>query len=147
MRPQGILVLVSILFLGSGCALFQSSDSFSDSSGSVSDSVGSSSDSSSASSGGGDQAYRAAVRDYAAVAIDRGVDSDVLRRGVGEVALAHGVSDWEALDGTWLALGEALSSRTLSPNAAEQYRLALARPGSRADRLMVESAAPAKAAD
>ena len=53
-------------------------------------------------------------------------------------ALAHGVSDWEALDSTWAALATAFEASAASAEQVEAYRLALAAPGSRGARLLRE---------
>lgn len=117
-----VLCLVGLAFAGSGCAAFSSSDSFSESSGSVSDSVGSSSDSSGSSSGGDDSAYRTDVTQYVAAAVDQQVTPETLRRGVTEIALAHGISDWEATSATREAVDFGLADARLADR--DRYRAA-----------------------
>ncbi len=108
----------------SGCAI---SNSFSESSGSVSESVSdsseSSSDSSGSSSGGDSQAYREEVRDYVALAALRDASPDTLRRGVTEIALGFGISDWEAVPSTWDAIDRGLAE--VPAPARDGYRQAL----------------------
>ncbi len=124
--PQALLVvaLLGIALTGSGCAAFSSSNSFSESSESVSDSVSSSSDSSASSSGGDDSAYRADVTQYVAVAVERDVSPDTLRRGITEIALAHGLSDWEATPATLEAVEAGFEIARLEDRA--EYRAAFA---------------------
>ena len=129
----GALVLAVIT---SGCAALSSSNSFSESSGGVSDSVGSSSDSSTSSSGGDDQAFRDDVEAYAAASLETRSEPDELRRGISEIAMGYGVTDWEANHEAVMAVGRALRASSLSTEDRERYRLALARPGSDADRAM-----------
>jgi hypothetical protein len=109
---------------------FESSGSFSDSSGSISESVGSFSDSSTSSSGGDDQAYREDVRDLAfAIARLQG-RPEALRRGLSELALGRGISDWEAVSSTYPAVGEGLAQVGVTEAQLFAYQSALARPGS-----------------
>ena len=125
------LLITAFLFTGAGCAALSSSDSFSESSGSVSDSVGSFSDSSgssSDSSSGDDSAYRDEIRRYTVAAAESGASPDSLRRGVSEIALGYGVSDWEALDATWAAISAGIAASNIAPEAATIYRTALAPP-------------------
>ena len=129
--PLAQLVLITGLALSlTGCAAFSSSNSFSESSGSVSDSVGSSSDSSGSSSGEDAQAYRDEIRAYVVAALKREQAPEDLRRGVSELALGHGISDWEAVDGTWIAIhaGFADASVDLSDESRREYERAFARP-------------------
>lgn len=117
-----MLCLLGLVAVGSGCAAFSSSNSFSESSGSVSDSVGSSSDSSGSSSGGDETAYRSDVTRYVAVGVEQQVEPEALRRGVTEIALAHGLSDWEATPATREAVEEALTAASAIDR--QRYRAA-----------------------
>ncbi|HEB91582.1 MAG TPA: putative lipoprotein [Deltaproteobacteria bacterium] len=124
-------LLVSIVAIGiSGCALFESSGSVSDSSGSISDSAGSSSDSSTSSSGGGDQAYRQDVHDFTVAVVESGGRPESLRRGLAEIALERGISDWESIDATFAAVGGGLAEAGVTISGLTAYRAALAEPGS-----------------
>ena len=128
-RWAGIRELVPALVLVLGLALpgCVVSNSLSESSGSVSDSVSesseSSSDSSTSSSGGGKSAYRDEVQDYVALAALRDASPDTLRRGVSEIALGFGISDWEAVPATWDAIDRGLAD--VPAPARESYRQAL----------------------
>lgn len=122
--PAALLVAVVSLALA-GCAI---SNSLSESSGSVSDSVSESSESisnsSRSSSGGDDQAYRDEIRDYVALAARRDASPDAMRRGVSEIALGFGISDWEAVPATWEAIDRGLGALPASTQAS--YRQSLA---------------------
>ena len=119
-----------VMFLVSGCAFSESSGSFSDSSGSVSDSLGSGSDSSTSSSGGEDEAYRDDVRDFTIAVAGLNGSPDELRRGLAEIALGRGVSDWEQLGSTFSSIGEGLARADVSAERMHAYQVSLARPGS-----------------
>lgn len=126
-------IIVVLMILGmTGCAFFESSRSFSDSSGSVSDSIGSSSDSSGSSSGGDaeSQAYREDVRALASAIARLNGQPDALRRGLSELALERGISDWEAIAITFGAVGEGLARVDISEDELLAYQTVLARPGS-----------------
>ena len=123
-------------FLLTGCAALSSSNSFSDSSGSISESIGSSSDSSTSSTGGDDQAFRSEIEAYAAALFETRPEPEVLRRGVSEIAMGYGVTDWEANQEVVLAVGRALAASSIPEADRERYRLALAKPASDADRAM-----------
>jgi hypothetical protein len=131
-RPTRLsLSIVSLTVLAlalEGCAFFESSGSVSDSFGSVSDSLGSFSDSSKSSSEG-ETAYREDVRTYTVAHLRAAGSAQTLRLGLSEVALARGISDWEALPGTFIAVGEGLAEVDLSPAQVVAYQTALARPG------------------
>ena len=106
MHRIGISSLALAIALASGgCAFFQSSSTSSDSSGSSSDSSGSSSDSSGSSSGGDDHGYREDVQAFTLAHVEAAGSPETLRLGLSEVALARGISDWEALPATFSAIG------------------------------------------
>lgn len=129
--------LIALATLVSGCAFFSSSGSISDSSGSISDSVGSSSDSSTSSSDNDSSAaYRREIRTYTRSLASAGGTPETLRRGVSEIALGIGISDWEGLDITWRAVGQGLKDADLSEGESLAYRSALAPAGSLGDQLM-----------
>ncbi|MFK7897889.1 MAG: putative lipoprotein [Myxococcota bacterium] len=126
------LALAFAALTTSGCAIFESVDSFSESSGSVSDSLGSFSDSSESSSGssGDETAYRNDLRDFTVAHVQASLSPEALRLGISEVALARGISDWGALPGTFHAVGAGLAEAGLSVAQSAPYRAALAQPGS-----------------
>ena len=130
LRGVSLAFGLSLALSLSGCAFLESSGSVSDSSGSVSDSGGSFSDSSKSSSGGGDQAYRDDVRDFTVALVSLNGRPDELRRGVAEIALGRGISDWEVLDSTYSSVGEGLARVDVSAERLLAYRVALAQPGS-----------------
>lgn len=128
-----VIGLGTALSLLSGCAFSQSSESFSDSSGSVSDSVGSSSDSSGSSSDGeGDSAYHEDLRTYTVAHVHAAGRPESLRLGLAEVALERGVSNWEAVPGSFVAIGEGLAAGGVEERELERYRHAFGGPDSAA---------------
>lgn len=136
------LVLGASLALG-GCASSQSSGSVSDSLGSFSDSSGSFSDSSTSSSGD-DTAYRSDVGAYTLAHVRAGGSPEALARGLSEVALARGITDWEAIDATFTAVGAALAEAGVAPDQLVAFQHALARMDSPAYRSIARSYALAR---
>lgn len=124
-------VAVLLVALG-GCVFSDSSESISDSIGSVSDSFGSFSDSSTSSSDD-DTAYRQDVARYTVASHRAGEPPSSLRQGLSEVALARGISDWEAFRATFVAVGAGLAQAGATRSELAAYRAALARPGSEDD--------------
>ncbi|MBW2423771.1 MAG: putative lipoprotein [Deltaproteobacteria bacterium] len=130
----GLAALVMI-WAASGCALFESSGSFSDSSGSLSDSSGSVSDSSKSSSGSDDdeapkkeeEAYRRDIRSFTMAHVEARRAPESLSRGLSEVALARGISDWEAIEGTYVAVGAGLAEAGVSEEELARYQASLTR--------------------
>jgi len=133
-QARGLVIgLGASLAMLSGCAFFQSSESFSDSSGSVSDSVGSSSDSSGSSSGGGDEsAYHEDLRTFTVAYVHADGRPEALRLGLAEVALEWGVSNWEAVPGSFVVIGEGLAAGGVAEPDLEAFRHAFGGPGSAA---------------
>ena len=131
-RTTGLIwaALFAIVFLTApGCAMVSSSSNSSDSSASSSDSSGSFSDSSTSSSGG-DSAYRGDVRTYTVAHVRAEGSPTSLRLGLSEVALRRGISDWEALPGTFIAVGTGLAEAGVSSDELSAYQNALARSNS-----------------
>jgi hypothetical protein len=122
---MGFLILVTV----TGCSFSNSSGSLSDSSGSFADSSGSFSNSLESSSGDG-VAYRGDIRDFTIAHVRAEGSPDGLRLGLSEVALTRGISDWEALTGTFLALGVGLAEAGVASTELSSYQDVLARPGS-----------------
>jgi hypothetical protein len=131
------VALVALAVSLSGCAASQSSGSISDSSGSFSDSSGSFSDSSGSSSDD-DTAYRHDVETYTVAHVRAGGSPEDLRPGLSEVALARGISDWEAYRATFVAIGVGLADAGASDEQLTAYREALAAPGSENDEAIAE---------
>lgn len=131
-RALTITLFVSVLFAMfavSGCAVFSSSGSVSDSSGSVSDSTGSSSDSSTSSSGN-DSAYREDIRTYTLAHVRADGSPEDLRLGLSEIALTRGISNWEALPDTFIAIGAGLAAAGVTSDGLGVYQNALVPAGS-----------------
>lgn len=132
-RQTFAIVALMALLSPTGCAFLQSSGSVSDSSGSFSDSsdsVSNSSESSSGSSSGEDDvAYREDVRDFATALANAKGSPTQLRRGLTSVALGRGISDWEAIDGTYAAVGEGLALAGVNQSSFIAYQSAVASQG------------------
>lgn len=142
------IALSALLLTASGCAFFQSSGSSSDSSGSVSDSLGNSSESSSDSSrsssdGDTDRAYHEEVRAFTVAHVHQDGGAQTLRLGLAEVALARGISDWEALPTTFAAIGAGLAEAGVDEVRMAQLRAVLASPQSRSAKAFDEGYADA----
>jgi hypothetical protein len=123
--PFLAVALVLALAGGAGCSLSKSSKS-------ISASVSSPFKWSSASSSpdGDDEAeesaYRDDVRDFT-VSYARANDEPAgLRDGLGQVAQRHGLTDWEAADGTYLAVGRGLAEAGLGEGELARYARVLA---------------------
>jgi hypothetical protein len=116
------LIAVAALAAAAGC-------SFSDSSKSISNSVSSPFESSSKSSNGDSEpAPTAYLRDVEALSFahaDAGGEPQGLLREIGRVALAHGISDWESVPATYLAIGAGLRRAGLDAEAARRQAHAL----------------------
>jgi hypothetical protein len=141
----GLAALVMI-WVASGCALFESSGSFSDSSGSISDSSGSLSDSSKSSSDSDDddgakkeeEAYRRDIRSFTVAHVAAHRSPESLSRGLSEVALARGISDWEAVEGTYVAVGAGLAEAGVSQEELARYQASLTRHDTPVDAALHE---------
>jgi hypothetical protein len=95
--------------------------------------------SSARSSGGGGNRlaiYRDDVRAATVAAVDSGAGADDLLRRIGSVAERNGVSDWEASDDTYRAVGEGLRLAGLDARAAETFAKELAGDGRARDVLL-----------
>ena len=53
--------------------------------------------------------YREDVRDFTEAHIQAGGDAESLRRGLGEIAAKHGISDWENNESTFRGVGQGLA--------------------------------------
>lgn len=74
--------------------------------------------------GGGDQSSlnQEYARDVAAVGaafVGSGEPEDTLRHDVTQIAESHGITDWEAVDETWLGLGVGFRHAGMSQAQAE----------------------------
>lgn len=109
-----------------GCSFSNSSESASDSSTSSSDSIGSS-------SGEKDAAFRHDVEQYTAAFVKAGgSDGDGFYSGLGDLARQRGLSDWEAVPGTWESIGRGLGAAAVTD--AERHALVQAWAGGDAAR-------------
>lgn len=96
--------------------------SFSDSSESASDSSTSSSDSSGSSSGEKDVAFQHDVQQYTAAFVKAGGrDGDGFYAGLGDLARQRGLSDWEAVPGTWESIGRGLGAAAVTDAERHAY--------------------------
>lgn len=95
-----------VLVLPQACSFSNSSKGSSDSSGSSSDSSASSSRSSSPESA--DTQYRNDVREYTAAYVKTGGQFDAFRRGIGDLAKKHSITNWEDDAVTYQGIGEGL---------------------------------------
>lgn len=116
-------------------ALFPLACSFSHSSESSWKTLTSPSRSSSSSSKSDDdekEAYRDDVRDFTAAYAARQGDLDGFEPGLGEVARRHGLTDWEADDATYAAIGAGLHRAQVSDAEYARYEAALGTTARRA---------------
>jgi hypothetical protein len=121
-RPHRFCALISV------AALAAVACSFSDSSKSISNSVSSPFKSSSESSDGDEPAPSAYLRDVEASSFacaSAGGEPEGLLRELGRVALAHGISDWESVPATYLAIGAGLRRAGLDAEGARRLAAAL----------------------
>lgn len=120
LHGRGLLTLRAVaavllsLTLTQACSISASSKSSSDSSESSSDSSASSSRSSSPESA--EVQYLGDVREYTAAYVKTGGQFDAFRRGLGDLAKKHGITNWEdslvTYEGIGQGLGEAGASET-----------------------------------
>jgi hypothetical protein len=133
---RNLVALVLVLFVG-GCASFEgSSQSGSDSSAGLFDSLVSPFESASASSGsGGDEVAKASyildVEAYTLAYLGAPGDDGEFARGLGEVAAAHGINDWEADADTFAAIGVAADDPRVESAARARLQRELAGFGPR----------------
>jgi hypothetical protein len=115
MMKKSLLVVLALLPLG--CSFSYSSDS----------SVKSSHSSSTSSSKSEDkkEAYRDDIRDFTAAYASTHQDLQGFEHGLGEVARRHGITDWEADDITYIAVGAGLKRAGVSDPALTSYETTL----------------------
>ncbi len=135
--------MASVLWLSAaGCSISTSFDSSSESSGSISDSISSPFQSSSDSSGGGGAHYKGDVEEYTVAALEaagsRSLGSEQFARGLARIAADHGISDWEAVDGTYQAVGAGLYRSGLTADAAMAIGAELVGSDQQARALLLE---------
>lgn len=117
MKHVAIVVLLALLPLG--CSFSYSSES----------SWKSSKSSSGSSSGGEDrrQAYREDVRDFTATYAAETRDVAGFENGLGAVARRHGITDWEADDATFTAIGAGLKRADVGTAGLARWESTVAR--------------------
>jgi hypothetical protein len=104
LRGVAAAVLSLILVLPQGCSFSASSKGSSNSSESSSDSSASSSRSSSPESA--EAQYKSDVREYTAAYMKTGGQFDAFRRGIGDIAKKHNITNWEDSTVTYEGIGE-----------------------------------------
>lgn len=105
LRAFAVLLLSCVLALPQGCSFSASSRGSSNSSESSSDSSASSSGSSSPESA--EAQYKSDVREYTAAYVKTGGQFDAFRRGLGDIAKKHNITNWEDNTVTYEGIGEA----------------------------------------
>ena len=124
-------LVVALALSPLGCSFYYSSESSAKSCTSPSRSSGSSSDSSK-DDDEKKEAYRSDVRDFTAAWADREGDLDGFEAGLGDVARRHGITDWEADDATYAAIGDGLRRARVSAEDVARYAARLGATGRRA---------------
>lgn len=117
-------LIAGLALLQAGCSFYYSSES----SWKTSTSPSRSSASSSPDDDDGDEddeAYRNDVRDFTAAYAAARRDLDGFERGLGEVARRHGVTDWEADDATFVAIGAGLKRAGVGADDRAAYETAI----------------------
>ena len=106
MIARNLLLVVITLALLAGCSISYSSGKSSDSS-----------TSSSTSSSGGDESTKAAeevshymeeISAMTVLSVSQQKDSEEFQRRITDIAISHGITDWEKEDSTFIAMGKGL---------------------------------------
>lgn len=121
-------LLSAIITLGliQGCSFSASSGSSSTSSDSSSDSSASSSGSS-ASSSGDEKEYEVAIMNYTSAYLTTAeFDRYAFNKGISEIAMSNGITNWEDDEATLMGIGRALKKTGMSGNVYETYKKSLA---------------------
>src|SRR5436853_452715 len=124
MPKTAIVVLLALLPLG--CSFYYSSESSVKSSTSPCRSSGSSEDEDKDKDQDKKEAYRDDVRDYTAAYAAESEDLDGFTSGLAAVARRHGITDWEAEDATYAAIGAGLKHANARTADLARYESALA---------------------
>jgi hypothetical protein len=117
LRAAALLSL--ILVLPQGCSFSASSKGSANSSESSSDSSASSSGSSSP--GSAETQYKSDVREYTAAYMKTGGQFDAFRRGIGDIAKKHNITNWEDSTLTYEGIGEGLGEAGASQVQLKAY--------------------------
>jgi hypothetical protein len=119
------VVLLSLtVVLTQACSFSASSKGSSNSSAASSDSSASSSRSSSPESA--EAQYQGEVREYTAAYVKTGGQFDAFRRGLGDLARKHGITNWEDSSVTYQGIGEGLGQAGASEIQLKAYQDGLA---------------------
>jgi hypothetical protein len=105
-RAAAVAGLAAIVVLTQACSFSASSKGSSNSSESSSDSSASSSRSSSPESA--ETQYKSDVREYTAAYMKSGGQFDAFRRGIGDIAKKHNITNWEDNPVTYEGIGQGL---------------------------------------
>ena len=124
LRALAVLLLSCVLALPQGCSFSASSRGSSNSSESSSDSSASSSKSSSP--GSAEAQYKSDVREYTAAYVKTGGQFDAFRRGLGDIAKKHNITNWEDNTVTYEGIGEGLGEAKASELQFKAYMDGLA---------------------
>ena len=108
-------LIVALALMPLGCSFYYSSDSSMKTLTSPCRSSGSSKDEDKK------EAYRDDVRDFTAAYASTRHDLQVFEQGLGEVARRHGITDWEADDATYVAVGAGLRRAVVSGPELASY--------------------------
>ena len=129
------LAVLAVLVLGaSGCQTLSRSSASSASFASAAVSLQSSSDMMFAAR----QDFREDVQALALAAVESGASGGNFRDQVGRIALHHGISDWEADEFTYRAVGEGLALAGLDPQRARVFAEEVAGGDARAARAVFD---------
>ncbi|HEY3017338.1 MAG TPA: putative lipoprotein [Gaiellaceae bacterium] len=133
------VALVPVLLLLVGCSISTSLSTSSTSSQSASDSSASSSTSSDSSSRSSESSSRSSmgsrerdryledVRSYTAANVRGGVPLETFQKELGDLARAHGLTNWEDDETTYLGIGEGLSEAAVGQAQLEMYKTSFSR--------------------
>jgi hypothetical protein len=105
-RAAAVVGLAAMVILTQACSFSASSRGSANSSESSSDSSASSSRSSSPESA--ETQYKSDVREYTAAYTKTGGQFDAFRRGIGDIAKKHNITNWEDNPATYEGIGEGL---------------------------------------
>jgi len=117
LRALAVFLLSCVLALPQGCSFSASSESSSDSS---------ASSSKSSSPGSAEAQYKSDVREYTAAYVKTGGQFDAFRRGLGDIAKKHNITNWEDNTITYEGIGEGLGEAKASELQFKAYMDGLA---------------------
>jgi len=117
LRALAVVLLSCVLALPQGCSFSASSESSSDSS---------ASSSKSSSPGSAEAQYKSDVREYTAAYVKTGGQFDAYRRGLGDIAKKHTITNWEDNTVTYEGIGEGLGEAKASDLQFKAYMDGLA---------------------